>query len=64
MYDITKMQAHLLEHVNLQTADMATQNLAIDSSLLFGHGDVVYIQHNGGCYLLRRTRSGKLILTK
>ncbi|WP_292955246.1 hemin uptake protein HemP [Nitrosomonas sp.] len=43
---------------------MATQNLAIDSSLLFGHGDVVYIQHNGGCYLLRRTRSGKLILTK
>ncbi|WP_256250709.1 hemin uptake protein HemP [Nitrosomonas sp. Nm51] len=43
---------------------MPAQNLAIDSNSLFAHNNVVYIQHHGECYLLRQTRSGKLILTK
>ncbi|MDP1557464.1 MAG: hemin uptake protein HemP [Nitrosomonas sp.] len=40
------------------------QNTPIDSNTLFAHGDVVFIQHQGEQYLLRRTRNGKLILTK
>ena len=36
----------------------------IDSSTLFSNSDKLAITHNGEAYLLRVTRSGKLILTK
>jgi hemin uptake protein HemP len=36
----------------------------IYSDSLFSHGDEVFIQHQGEQYRLRRTRNGKLILTK
>ena len=36
----------------------------IHSDTLFGDGDVVFIQHEGAQYRLRRTRDGKLILSK
>jgi hemin uptake protein HemP len=36
----------------------------VDSNTLFSDGDQVLIQHRGEQYLLRRTRHGKLILTK
>jgi hemin uptake protein HemP len=37
---------------------------SIESDALFSDGDQVFIQHRGEQYLLRRTRHGKLILTK
>ena len=40
------------------------QNASIDSELLFINGDVLFIQHRGEQYRLRRTYNGKLILTK
>jgi len=41
-----------------------SKNKTIDSNALFTNGDVVFIQHQGEQYRLRRTRNGKLILTK
>ena len=43
---------------------MLEQNKRIYSDTLFLHGDEVFIQHHGAEYRLRRTRNGKLILTK
>ena len=43
---------------------MPDQNRRIYSDSLFSHGDEVFIQHQGEQYRLRRTRNGKLILTK
>ncbi|WP_198140818.1 hemin uptake protein HemP [Nitrosospira sp. Nsp13] len=43
---------------------MLEQNERIYSDTLFQHGDEVFIQHQGEQYRLRRTRNGKLILTK
>lgn len=40
------------------------RNRRIYSDSLFSHGDEVFIQHRGEQYRLRRTRNGKLILTK
>lgn len=40
------------------------KNTPIPSKMLFAHGDVVLIQHQSDQYYLRRTRNGKLILTK
>ena len=40
------------------------QKPALDSATLFGAGDEVLIVHCGETYRLRRTRQGKLILTK
>lgn len=37
---------------------------AINSDKLFGLGNEVCIRHQGEDYRLRRTRNGKLILTK
>ncbi len=37
---------------------------SIYSDTLFSQGDEVFIQHQGAQYRLRRTRNGKLILTK
>ncbi|SEM95845.1 hemin uptake protein HemP [Nitrosomonas marina] len=64
MYDSTKIQSQAMQHGNMQVTETPSYNLAIDSSTLFAHSNVVYIQHHGECYLLRKTRSGKLILTK
>lgn len=44
--------------------DLSDQSKSIYSDALFLHGDEVFIQHRGEQYRLRRTRSGKLILTK
>ena len=44
--------------------DLSDQSKFIYSDTLFSHGDEVFIQHRGEQYRLRRTRSGKLILTK
>lgn len=43
---------------------MLGSNRRIYSDSLFTHGDEVFIQHQGEQYRLRRTRNGKLILTK
>ena len=36
----------------------------IDSESLFDDSDIVLIEHKGEVYTLRKTRKGKLILTK
>jgi hemin uptake protein HemP len=41
-----------------------TRAAVIDSRVLFGKAEVVHIDHRGSTYTLRRTRNGKLILTK
>ncbi|MEK6735120.1 MAG: hemin uptake protein HemP [Pseudomonadota bacterium] len=43
---------------------MPHRDTPINSEALFSHGDVVFIQHQDMQYCLRRTRNGKLILTK
>jgi len=43
---------------------MSNRSKPIYSDTLFSHGDEVFIQHRGEQYRLRRTRNGKLILTK
>ena len=48
----------------LQEFATPNQNMPIPSKLLFAHGNVVQIQHQNDQYYLRRTRNGKLILTK
>ena len=50
--------------VNKRDFVMLEQNKRIYSDTLFLHGDEVFIQHHGAEYRLRRTRNGKLILTK
>ncbi|SFW26881.1 hemin uptake protein HemP [Nitrosovibrio sp. Nv17] len=50
--------------VNKRNFAMMRQNEQIYSDTLFRHGDEVFIQHQGEQYRLRRTRNGKLILTK
>ncbi len=50
--------------INLQRLVTPDQNSTIYSNTLFAHGDVVLIQHQDNQYYLRRTRNGKLILTK
>jgi len=56
--------------MNLQTANeslalsMREQNKPISSDSLFVASNEVVIQHQGEQYRLRRTRNGKLILTK
>tara|TARA_Y100001936_G_scaffold254024_1_gene323635 strand:- start:1621 stop:1896 length:276 start_codon:yes stop_codon:yes gene_type:complete len=44
--------------------DKDNSTRSIYSESLFSHGNEVLIQHSGNQYRLRRTRSGKLILTK
>ncbi len=43
---------------------MPDRNRSLYSDTLFSQGDEVFIQHQGAQYRLRRTRNGKLILTK
>ncbi|WP_213539843.1 hemin uptake protein HemP [Nitrosospira sp. NRS527] len=43
---------------------MLDRNRRIFSDTLFSQGDEIFIQHQGEQYRLRRTRNGKLILTK
>ena len=50
--------------VNKRSFGVLEQNERIYSDTLFLHGDEVFIQHHGEQYRLRRTRNGKLILTK
>jgi len=50
--------------VDKQKVVMLDRNKRLYSDSLFSHGDEVFIQHQGEQYRLRRTRNGKLILTK
>jgi hemin uptake protein HemP len=50
--------------VDKQKVVMLDRDRRIYSDSLFSHGDEVFIQHQGEQYRLRRTRNGKLILTK
>ncbi|OYY45395.1 MAG: hypothetical protein B7Y56_05590 [Gallionellales bacterium 35-53-114] len=36
----------------------------VDSTDLLGSREALMIRHQGECYILRKTRAGKLILTK
>ena len=51
-------------NVDKQKVVMLDRNRRLYSDSLFSHGDEVFIQHQGEQYRLRRTRNGKLILTK
>jgi hemin uptake protein HemP len=51
-------------NVDKQNFVLLDRNRRIFSDTLFSHGDEVFIQHQGEQYRLRRTRNGKLILTK
>jgi hemin uptake protein HemP len=51
-------------NVDKQNFVMLDRNRRIFSDTLFSQGDEVFIQHQGEQYRLRRTRNGKLILTK
>ena len=42
----------------------SSESQRINSATLFSAGDVVLIHHQGTVYTLRKTRNGKLILTK
>ena len=50
--------------IDSQKVVMLDRNRRLYSDSLFSHGDEVFIQHQGEQYRLRRTRNGKLILTK
>ncbi|WP_292989934.1 hemin uptake protein HemP [Nitrosomonas sp.] len=64
MHNSKEISALSTQTDHLQTSITPAQNMTIDTKTLFTCGNVVYIQHHGECYLLRRTRNGKLILTK
>lgn len=64
MYNSAEIQTTSIRPAAAQPSELSAYTSAIDSNSLFNHGNVVYIQHHGECYLLRRTRNNKLILTK
>ena len=64
MRDLVNISARSDDLDNLLPTAASTQNKVIDSNTLFTRSNVVLIQHRGDCYMLRRTRNGKLILTK
>ncbi|WP_090657756.1 hemin uptake protein HemP [Nitrosomonas marina] len=64
MHNSAKIRPQSIQYGNRRFTETHSYNLPIDSSSLFAHSNVVYIQHHGECYLLQKTRSGKLILTK
>ena len=43
---------------------VTTQDGRFDSQTLFGDAELILIEHHGETYILRKTRQGKLILTK
>jgi hemin uptake protein HemP len=51
-------------NVDKQNFGVLDRNRRIFSDTLVSQGDEVFIQHQGEQYRLRRTRNGKLILTK
>lgn len=57
---------HSAQHLDDSSAARKenTRPGAIDSRTLFRNADVVHIDHQGFTYTLRKTRNGKLILTK
>lgn len=58
------LNSALISTIKVKELVSANQNTPIPSKMLFAHGDVVLIQHQNDQYYLRRTRNGKLILTK
>lgn len=60
---VNNMTAPVAEH-NVETAKQTVKADVIESQQLLGPNGKVSIQHNGELYLLRQTRTGKLILTK
>jgi len=56
---------HKTEQPSREAADAGTSRRPVYSShRLFGATDAVDIEHEGSRYTLRRTRQGKLLLTK
>ncbi|MCF8151385.1 MAG: hemin uptake protein HemP [Burkholderiaceae bacterium] len=54
----------LPETENKQVSPAPASPLPLDSAALLGCRDEIEISHQGATYRLRRTRQGKLILTK
>ena len=59
----TEQSAHVREQPSTGPA-INTRTAATDSRTLFGNAEILYINHQGLTYTLRKTRNGKLILTK
>ena len=64
MWNLSEKPALSGQSNDALTFDLSKLSQVIDSKTLFAQGNVVLIQHQGERYLLRRTRNGKLILTK
>jgi hemin uptake protein HemP len=64
-HSIREMPSRVSEtNVDKRKSAMIDCSKTIHSDTLFSDGDVVFIQHEGAQYRLRRTRDGKLILSK
>jgi hemin uptake protein HemP len=59
----TEWNSHPPEQPTTQQRGNA-RTAVIDSRALFGHAELLHINHQGLTYTLRKTRNGKLILTK
>ena len=64
--DSTKELASIVSEADSDNPTSAAIDCSkpIQSDTLFSDGDVVFIEHQGARYVLRRTRDGKLILSK
>ncbi|MFO8152671.1 hemin uptake protein HemP [Thioalkalivibrio sp.] len=60
----TEKRAHPGEQARPAPAGGNVGTAVIDSQVLFGNAQVLQIDHQGHTYTLRKTRNGKLILTK
>lgn len=61
---MTNLNLAPINSINTKVSARPDKNTTIYSNTLFAYGDVVLIQHQEDQYYLRRTRNGKLILTK
>jgi len=59
----TERNGHSLD-ASSTAREKAARAAVIDSRALFGNSEVLHIEHQGLMYTLRKTRNGKLILTK
>ena len=57
-------RGHPQTHVRPEPSRGTPRTAVIDSQVLFGNLEVLQIDHQGHSYTLRKTRNGKLILTK
>lgn len=59
----TEPSAHVREQPSTDPG-RNSRAAATDSQTLFGNAEILHINHQGLTYTLRKTRNGKLILTK